>query len=119
MTRPPIQIPPRPCAGCRFYDQPEWNCRAFPYGIPDEIKRGEHDHRGPYPGDGGIQFEPIGPVVEIPEPPVGPEPAIADVREWLAKLNELKGRADGTPEVQERIREHITTARLWLDWMEN
>ncbi len=34
-------------------------CDAFPNGIPDEIYREGFDHTKPYPGDHGIQFEPI------------------------------------------------------------
>ena len=115
--RAPIQIPPRPCVGCRFYDEPQWNCRAFPYGIPDEIRRGEDEHREAFPGDGGIQFEEIGPRPEIPEPPAYPELTILSVEAWLTELQPLDNGKELDPVVRGRIREHIATARLWLDWM--
>jgi hypothetical protein len=51
-----------PCASCtRFHrenDQGE-TCTAFPTAIPREILYGGHDHRTPFEGDGGIQWEPV------------------------------------------------------------
>lgn len=32
-------------------------CKAFTDGIPDKIWTGDNDHKKPYPGDHGIQFE--------------------------------------------------------------
>lgn len=34
-------------------------CTAFPDGIPDTILSGEVDHKKPYKGDHGIQYEQI------------------------------------------------------------
>ncbi len=47
-----------PCFPCRNYLR-EHTCKAFPDGIPREILDGANDHHQPYPGDHGIQFEPL------------------------------------------------------------
>ena len=48
------------CANCkRFRGKPAtWpTCEAFPDGIPEEIAYGENQHREPFPGDHGFQWE--------------------------------------------------------------
>ena len=44
------------CAYCRHLKGGAV-CAAYPAGIPEKILNNEHDHRKPYPGDNGIQFE--------------------------------------------------------------
>ncbi len=39
-------------------------CAAFPAGIPDKITLERFDHRKPWPGDGGIRWEPAYPGAE-------------------------------------------------------
>ena len=46
------------CGKCAHRHWSGSTCEAFPNGIPGAILRGEVEHRLPYPGDRGIQFEP-------------------------------------------------------------
>lgn len=45
------------CSMCVHY-QADRRCQAFPDGIPQALWAGEHLHRDPYPGDGGIRYQP-------------------------------------------------------------
>lgn len=49
------------CAGCQRKHRGAVGCDAFPSGIPMEILTGDHDHCLPFPGDGGLLFEPYSP----------------------------------------------------------
>ena len=57
-----VYAPYRPCQACAHYRgfQPGADvltCDAYPEKIPIPIWALEHDHREPYPGDGGVRFE--------------------------------------------------------------
>jgi hypothetical protein len=46
------------CGSCLHWNK-NHTCAAFPEGIPDEILNMETKHDKPYPGDSGIQYEPV------------------------------------------------------------
>jgi len=50
------------CADCKHFNSDDMTgnfCDAFPDGIPDDIFLCIIDHKEPYEGDGGIQYEPV------------------------------------------------------------
>ncbi len=56
-------IAPPICVGCKHLrgDLRDPKCDAFPQRIPVDILLSKADHRRPFEGDNGIQFEPESP----------------------------------------------------------
>jgi len=61
-------IIPEQCRHCKHFRPKSIHCTAFPdgQGIPLAILDMEADHRDPFPGDNGIQWEPREPGIEHP-----------------------------------------------------
>jgi hypothetical protein len=56
-----LKVTPTQCLACRHLrSRAAWTCDAFPGGIAAPILLGKHDHREPFPGDGGVTWEPKG-----------------------------------------------------------
>jgi len=53
------------CGNCKHI-RANWTCDAYPRGMPRDIIQG-FEHRTPYKGDRGIQFEQRGPDDPVPE----------------------------------------------------
>jgi len=54
-------IVPSDCWTCRHLrlgHAGQFACAAFPRGVPTDLLEGRANHRKPYPGDGGIRYEP-------------------------------------------------------------
>ncbi len=47
------------CEFCKHRIADSVTCQAFPAGIPPEVYNGTIDHRLPYAGDNGLQFEAV------------------------------------------------------------
>lgn len=47
------------CFVCKHFHDDEHTCDAFPEGIPTVFLYLDEVHNQPYPGDHGIQFEPL------------------------------------------------------------
>ncbi|MCD0452023.1 hypothetical protein LO762_22930 [Actinocorallia sp. API 0066] len=97
-------------------------CRAFPDGVPEDIRLRGYDHRRRYPGDNGVRYRPDrakAGLLRAYEALVRPEDAGRDVSEsaraWTARLAALRARraaliADiaDAPELRVAVREDGT-----------
>ena len=47
------------CNTCKHFINNTLTCKAFPERIPNDILDGKANHKKPFEGDHGIQYEPI------------------------------------------------------------
>ena len=84
-------------------------CAAFPDRIPEEIWNGDHDHRTPFPGDGGIRFEAM-----TPEDHARKAQIAAERHAWYIELKErliAEGKLKPTSTTDEPVPADIDTRR--------
>lgn len=80
------------CVHCQHYrgfkgNPPIFTCSAFPKGVPGIVSNGNFDHRKPYPGDNGIQFE-------IDEKFLAILEREGKLEEWYAEIDEFYRDSD-------------------------
>ena len=55
-----MQVPVPVCINCKHFNKDMWNCKAFPNGLPDEIRINGDPHTKPLPNQkNDIVFDPI------------------------------------------------------------
>lgn len=92
-----IALYPKLCTLCKH--RQGWTCAAYPQGIPLEIREMYVDHRQPYAGDNGIQFE-----------------AKDDSPETKAQLAQVKLRKGRVPAGRNALDGRVAAVRHLISW---
>jgi len=92
-----IALFPKLCSLCKH--RQGWTCAAYPQGIPLEIREMHVDHRLPYAGDNGIQFE-----------------AKDDNPETKAQLARVKLRKGRVPAGRNALDDRVASVRHLIPW---